>query len=924
MDYQSLRNIFAQTISPDATKRRQAEVTLSALESQQGFILSLPSTLMKDEDPIVRKVAAVFFKNSVQKNWDSNEFKRHVIVNIVQQMVVAEKAFIVYYKEIIRFIFDKEKIDKFGVILSRIPEYMISKNLEENHVAITILLLIQDNDILRYNKNEIHSMMEYSGPPMVDKFILYIKEKNYFLARLIMKCIAKMSKQYSMPPFFQKPDVYITLFETSREILNLPNDSEDLCKLKKWSLRFLHKATHKAFKKFHKEVEITSFITQNDVLVNVYNSCRNIVYLGNLEQIDDEKVIIGAVEYILLLLDEKEYFTLIVNDVSFYLHSLILKTHVFTDSDEIDFNDFPDSYLRQRYNYYSNDLRTVSGSFFTSLVKKLKKYPNYFENIFTCLMTPIIRAKENPTRENAFVCYGSLSLLSLISDHIAVMKKGEVGDFLLDYVFPFLNSEHVFLQAQACYTMQFFDGNLVKNDIVFSVLKKIYDFMKSDCEVLKVDAAHSVTFFFQSDIVQPQFKQLVPEIIQTLIGLNSKYHLESLSDILENIVNNYPDEVSQFAPKLVEALSALITHHLTDYNEDKLMMIVGHLRTISGMMATNTNPDVLKEMFKRSFDLLVFIFKIGKSDFYQESIDIMTNYLYNLKFVDESMWFLFKLVLNAGKDDLSSNVDELTNLIDNYISFGKANVLNEDVFMLIMKFVEDLCLTDRDGFFDDDHNCGCKIMESLLLNNGTLLSDKLDLFIGYAIYNKSLFEQNSSTWVYSLNVIMHCFIVNPHKTISSLQNRGFYGEFFDELYANVRIFGRVHDKKTIMLFIGVLCGQPCLDIDYRKLSKVLTVTLKTLPDAINKRNLEKSREDRSESEYSTDDEESFSNYSDDMLDEDIYFETALDNFDPFPYIANILGRPAPNSVGEKLVSSLDDSQRVSIHKILSTEQPKQI
>ena len=344
-------------------------------------------------------------------------------------------------------------------------------------------------------------------------------------------------------------------------------------------------------------------------------------------------------------------------------------------------------------------------------------------------------------------------------------------------------------------------------------------------------------FFLSSDMAQPRFKPLIPEIVQVLISLNNRYNLESLSDILESIVNNYPEEISHFAPKLTEALTALVMQHLSDYNDEKVMLVAGYLRTMSGMISSITDASVLAEMFKFSFNLIVSIFKEEKSDFYQEAIDMMVSYLYNMKFINDSMWHIFRIILQADEKELSSSIDEVTNLIDNYISFGKESILAEEYFALVVRFIESVCLVDQDNFFDDDHNCGCKIMESLLLNNGSLVCEKLELFVGYAIYNKSFFERSSSSWVYSLNVIMHCFVVNPMLTVQILQKKNFYNEFVDSLSENIGTFGRVHDKKTVLLFVGVLCGQPALDIDYKKVAKVLVATLKTLPDAINRRNM---------------------------------------------------------------------------------------
>lgn len=923
MEYQELRSIFAHTINPDASKRKQAEDTLRSLECKEDFILSLPTTLMADNDMTVRKVSTIFFKNSVQRNWKSEPFKKQIMKSVTLQMSVADKATLVYYKEILRFIFSNEAVENLEDILKTIPEYMGSEDPKKNYIAITILLLIQDSDVLRYNKSVIYPMVDNVGQLLVNRLVLYLEKQEYFLSALIMKYIAKMSKQYNMPPSLSELGCYTGLFQVSKNTLKLSGDSKDLMKLKKWALRFLYKSTHKALKKFHKEVAITDFIAQKDVISEIYGLCRDIVYMNAHGKVDYEKMTVSAVEYIFLLLEEKDYFPLIVNDTSFYLSSLVLKSHMFDDKVEVDFEDYPDNYLKQKYSYYSNDLKTVSGSFFTTLVKKLKKQPSYFDSILNYLISVITSMKNAPSDENASLCYGALYLTSLISHHIVGAKKGEVGDFLIDYVFSFLSSDYVYLQSQACYTLQFFDGSLVNNDAIFSCLERICELLKSQNDILKVDAAHSMAFFFSNDMVQPKLSSLIPEIVHTLISMNNKYNLESLSDILENLVSNYPDQIMCFAPKLTEALIEQVCQNLIEYNDDKLMLIAGYLRTISGMVSSIEDKPVLAQMFKTSFSLIVKIFQEKRSDFYQESIDMMVNYLYSMKFIDESMWFIFGVIMRVDDGEISNNIDEITNLVDNYISFGKEKVLSPEYFGLIIKFIESVCLVDQDGFFDDDHNCGCKIMESLLLNNGSLLSEHLESFIGYSIYNKSFFEKGSSSWVYSLNVIMHCFVTNPTLTTNILQNKAFYEEFFDKIFENIGLFSRVHDKKTIVLFLGVLCGQPALDLEYRKVAKVLVTTLKTLPDAISKRNNEKNKEETTESPSCSENEEDFSDYNDDMLDEDIYFETVLDSFDPFPYVLKILNSPTPNSVCEKLIGSLNKSQKEVLQKILSQEQPKQ-
>ena len=923
MDYQSLRSVFAQTISPEIAKRREAEVALETLETRQDFILSLPSTFMVDADPTVKKVSTIFFKNSVLKNWSSTGFKGHIMGNIVGQMVGADKTVLTSYKEILRSIFQKEEACSLGCILEKVPGHICSENTKENYVAVLILLLIQDNDSLRYNKEVVYPLLEQIGGVLVDKLLVYLKQRNYLMARLVMKLVSKVSRQYSAPVFFAGFDAYVMLFQTSRDILEIRDCSDEVLRLKKWALRYIHRATQKGFKKFHKDQRISSIVTQEEVVVGIVNLCKGIIHEHSTLQMEYEKTASGALEYISLLIEEKEFLQLVMDDASFYLNTLVVKTHAFTEKVEMDFETFPENYLRQKYNMYSDDLRTHAGAFFRSLVKKMKKYPSLFDGVLEYLTSMIVSVRQHPGTESARICYASLSLLSLISHHITNVKKGETGDFLIDYVFPLLDSEHVFLQTQACYLLQFFDGSMVSGEATLPILERVCGFIESENDIVRVDAAHAITFFFSSEAVQKRFVVFVPHIIRTIIDLNNKYNLESLSDVLESVVNSYPDEVSRFAPRLTESLTVLVARHLSNYDDSKLMLVAGYMRTMEGMVSSVRDLKTLQEMFRYSFDLLLFVFRERKSDFYQESIDMVVSYLYNMKSVDDPMWVVFKAILGIERNELSNNVDEVTNLIDNYISFGGERILQQENYGLVMNFVEKMCLASSEDFFDDDHNCGCKIMESLLLNDGQFLGDRLDLFMGYAIHSRALFEDGSSSWVYTLNVVMHCFVLNPGGAMQALQSKGFCEEFFDRLHSDVNMFGRVHDKKTIILFLGVLCGQPELELDYTKLAKVLAVTLKTLPDAINKRNSAKKNAEKTPDVQSSEEYDSFSDYEDDMLDEDIYFETVLDGFDPFPYISKILGSTVPSTAGSRLIAALSSSQKTAIQKILSSEQPKQ-
>ncbi|TBU09981.1 importin, partial [Hamiltosporidium tvaerminnensis] len=71
MDTSSLRSVFLDTLSPDNTKRTTASDRLLSLQKNHAFILHLPTSFMQDTDQSVKRIAALYFKNSISHEFAS-------------------------------------------------------------------------------------------------------------------------------------------------------------------------------------------------------------------------------------------------------------------------------------------------------------------------------------------------------------------------------------------------------------------------------------------------------------------------------------------------------------------------------------------------------------------------------------------------------------------------------------------------------------------------------------------------------------------------------------------------------------------------------------------------------------------------------------------------------------------------------------
>jgi hypothetical protein len=118
------------------------------------------------------------------------------------------------------------------------------------------------------------------------------------------------------------------------------------------------------------------------------------------------------------------------------------------------------------------------------------------------------------------------------------------------------------------------------------------------------------------------------------------------------------------------------------------------------------------------------------------------------------------------------------------------------------------------------------------------------------------------------------------------------------------------------------------EVDVEKITIFFSSIFTSLPKAIEKRNrlkLSEAEEEEASSESSGEDYDSnASDIVEDRLDEDIYFETPLDYFDPFKYISSILSSPVQSSFGVKMLDAMNEDQKRNISEIVASKYPKQI
>ncbi|KMV65213.1 importin [Encephalitozoon cuniculi EcunIII-L] len=929
------RQIFLQTIDSDAGKRSIAEAMLMDLEKQPGFVMSLPHTCMKDGDPIVKRVAAIYFKNAIIKQWRSNEYseaRKYLVENILDLFLYGDEVTRTAYNAILVNIFNNEKLSDLDGMFRKAAGFM--RTSEANHVltALNMYERVFDAEKIKYNLEQVLGLMfDTAGKDILEKVYGFLESGNYGMVKTGMIVLSKSYCYYSIPDFLSAIGTFSYVFNLSLRILNLEGSNEDLLESKKWAAYFMYKSCSKGIKKFYKKSELSEYITDMNRFQMVYATFLKIIQERSQQTIDIE---LYAIDFFVLLTSDADFFRYMEPNLSYFISGYILPLYSLSDSEEDDFENDPDKYLREKYNFFGNGLRSSLNTLFCEIISKVKQKEETFQGIISYLLSILGGSKETPSRDNIRAAYGSFFLLASIKSTLMKKARNVLEYIVANHVIPALRGNSCILKSQACYFLSTIEEDLPINGLALEALDNTHKLMKSSHRALMVESTLAMSFFLFNEASSEKFRQLIPETVESILSLSNTYNLEPLTMLLDSIIGYYPEEISKYAPELVGSISRITLSHLmneSDVGEDKQMVVSGFLRSIESLiLSLDQRSLVLKYSYVNSYDVISFILKEEKSDFYQEALDILNGYVYMIKEIEGSMWGLFQMVLNLPIDEITVYSTEVADLIDNFITYGKTSVMDAGILGSICSVISKLCLCNEENFLDEDFMGGCRIIESIILNIGNELLSKdpsrLPLFISVAISGEKMIDEDGPAIVYALELIMNCFILRPKETIRILREQKYLQSFFEKLFSQKNKFKRVHDKKICMLFIGTICrlqDGALPELDVHGLGEVLVATVTSLPEAIRLRNQMKDDEDAPPPLVNTEDDQCL-DASDisctDILEEDIYFETELDKFEPFGYISSILSSPASGTYAEKIISTMTDEQKDSLSTVLNGER----
>ncbi|EJW01393.1 hypothetical protein EDEG_03978 [Edhazardia aedis USNM 41457] len=239
----------------------------------------------------------------------------------------------------------------------------------------------------------------------------------------------------------------------------------------------------------------------------------------------------------------------------------------------------------------------------------------------------------------------------------------------------------------------------------------------------------------------------------------------------------------------------------------------------------NSCREMIYSIYCHCYDILTVIFRDHIEDLLSEALQLLGEFIYALKRVDQSMWAIFMPMMSVPKDSKAFYADEIYFCLDNFISFGQT----EDVMKahgIILTFAEMLCKPDDCVHDADSHIIGIRVILSLIYNLSEHVKHLVSVFIEYALYYYDAFNKDAEIVVYYLHVILNCFLINFQDTFNYLKQINKLDTVFDDLYEYRDKFARVVDKNLLILFTSFLIrtsrqGHLLGLADFTKITEVL-------------------------------------------------------------------------------------------------------
>ncbi|KAI9338232.1 armadillo-type protein [Obelidium mucronatum] len=643
-----LAALFQHALAAEPGIRTQAEQGLRQAEAHDGVLQALMRLVMDTAaNSGVRKNAAIFFKNRVQKGWrdppatpDADVVlvgpndRAFVRAHIVTAVIEVQQDLSVFFLSALERILQKDYKQWPQFLPSAIalldpknPPATVYGGLMSLHALTKSLFHMQDP--AEQYKELISSC--FSGLHAIALGLLpQTTPEAAAMLRLIVKIYLKTISR-DLPPSLQDSSslvpwgtLFVNIIEKDLSFLNetIANEEErekhQWWKVKKWAFRCLHMYLMRYCSR-RDEVEYAPFANMfishfapgiATAYLSVVNKCISGMWVTRHVRQQLSTFLADCVKYKSTWAVMKPHAVALVTQYAY-------PQMCFSEADAQLWEEDSIEYVQKKMGDYSYEERVnpVEAAEYLLHAIVSKRFKQVFGEILQFIMATLQGTADASTNEASarrkcgalrvilsicdtvmdekvfsviFLLYSTKLLTStsqLLSRNLQSTTKWTPS--LSNMSSPEFKSRFGFMRAIAFEALLMFDGVVFSEEYQKVILEAVLAGVQDPELPVKVYAAQTISLIIEYKAIANALKPYVPAMMQTLLTLTSEIDMDTLTSGMENLAAYFPDELAPFSVQLCtqmcESFISLVKD-ITAAGEDDFEKTLSPLETAAGIL----------------------------------------------------------------------------------------------------------------------------------------------------------------------------------------------------------------------------------------------------------------------------------------------------------------------------------------------------
>ncbi|KAL3311403.1 hypothetical protein Ciccas_010018, partial [Cichlidogyrus casuarinus] len=858
MDAKKICEALQMSLTPDPEKK--GEKMLKEMHKVAGFTpLLLKITLEESVPPEVRHASVLYLKNEVKSFWaiheedsisshkenESDSYFIHeddkIIIrqNIVKAIITTPTPLQSQLQQALGTIIQNDYPEKYGYFFELLKEPLLSTEYAALNGALLALLSFFQRFRYSQRDNWMHADRALAAifPVLTDIMTRLLPQKNiesYTLQKAIFKSLYVVTSFHLNPDTFNKEvtPVWVNIVCTVLQDINpeFDSDSEGIYwKNKKWAINLMLGVFERfgnpgSVQKVYQQYSTYFFDTFSAQLTNQFMSMLlSEAYLSPRVKATCISFFIAALEKSQTWKIMKPHFGKLLSNV---LHPLLCHS----DDDEELWEEDPNEYIRFRcvdIDSSQNPCMTA----FALLESASSKRKGILQMVMEFCMVGL-----NSTHASDKDKDGVLHIIGAISETL-LKRKGysdQLENFLVNFVFPTLQSPLRYRRARACWLMSRLSNARFHNNVILCrAIDAVRELMMNDVEKpVQVMAAQALVQVCEDqEKAQDVLKPHLSKILFKLIDLLRDTAFDEINEMICTLISIYCEDIVPIALSLILHLVGVVVGYVskaetTDEDDDNykqeetMLMLDSALSNIETILsACSEHQEILDQAEEVVIGCLRSVLQHKCEDLYESAFNMFQ--VLQLNKISPLQWQVFDWFYELFQNGFSDFFfDDCVSVLHRFITFKpeefvtNPNRLSTTSEMLIH------VMTCEDDFINESSK-SAKLLECMVLEYRDGMKPFIPKILETTLNRFCKAEESETEFrTMCLQLISACLFVAPEVVLPILTSHPWpdttlpmMDNFLKLCVQNASKLEGLHDKR---IFVLMMCKLLALSPDARQ------------------------------------------------------------------------------------------------------------